>query len=66
MVKTFLKQVKEQDTADSIAERTAAFLISKYDEILHLVGRAEQLAPAFQARSPESVLCHADIHAAMS
>ncbi|UCG23816.1 MAG: phosphotransferase [Chloroflexota bacterium] len=62
-VKTFLGRVDEHTSGDPIAKRTAAFMKSKHDEILSLVGRAQELALALQARSPEFVLCHADIHA---
>ena len=47
---------------DSVAEALAAFLRTRREEISHLVERAEQLGTALQVRSPEHVLCHADIH----
>ncbi|UCC53207.1 MAG: aminoglycoside phosphotransferase family protein [Anaerolineaceae bacterium] len=62
-VKMFLEHIDEHGSGDPVAKRTAAFLMSKHDEILFLVGRAEELALVLQARSPEFVLCHADIHA---
>ena len=63
ITKTFLERVEDEAFADSIAIKLAAFLKAQRDEILDLVGRAEQLALALQARSPEFVLCHSDIHA---
>jgi spectinomycin phosphotransferase len=62
-VKMFLERVRDHAFDDPIAKRTVAFLMSKHDEILFLAGRAEALALALQARSPEFVLCHSDIHA---
>ncbi|MGD8805270.1 MAG: aminoglycoside phosphotransferase family protein [Chloroflexota bacterium] len=62
-VKSFVVRAEAGPFVDPLAEEAAAFLIDKGDEILYLVGRAEQLAIAFQARSPEFVLCHADVHA---
>jgi spectinomycin phosphotransferase len=38
-------------------------LQAKRAEIIDLVERAERLAGVLQARSPEFVLCHADLHA---
>ena len=63
MVKTFLERVEDDTFDEPVAAKTAAFLKAKRDEILDLVGRAERLARALQVRSPESVLCHSDIHA---
>jgi spectinomycin phosphotransferase len=50
-VKMFLERVREHAFDDPIAKRTAALLMSKHDEILYLVGRAQELAITFQARS---------------
>jgi spectinomycin phosphotransferase len=63
MVKTFLARVEKDAFDESIAAELAAFLKDKRDEIFDLVRRAEGLAQALQARSPEFVLCHSDIHA---
>jgi spectinomycin phosphotransferase len=63
IVKTFLARVENDAFADPVAVKLAAFLKAKRDEILDLVGRAERLAQALQARSPEFILCHSDIHA---
>lgn len=63
IVKTFLERVEDDAFDDPIAVKLAAFLKARRDEILDLVGRAERLAQALQARSPEFILCHSDIHA---
>jgi spectinomycin phosphotransferase len=48
---------------DPIALQLAAFLRAKRAEIIDLVGRADRLAQALQARTPAFVVCHSDIHA---
>jgi len=63
IVKTFLGRVEEDAFDDPVAAELAAFLKASRDEILDLVGRAERLALALQARSPEFILCHSDVHA---
>jgi len=63
IVKTFLGRVDDGTSSDPVALELAAFLKARRDEILDLVGRAERLALALQARSLEFVLCHSDIHA---
>jgi spectinomycin phosphotransferase len=65
IVRAFLERVEDEDDGfdDPVAVKLAAFLEAKRDEILDLVGRAERLARALEARSPEFVLCHSDIHA---
>jgi spectinomycin phosphotransferase len=63
IVKTFLERIDADSLDDSVAARLAAFLKAKREKILDLVGRAERLAQALQAGSPEFVLCHSDIHA---
>lgn len=63
IVKTFLARVEDDTFDDPVAIKLAVFLKAKRDETLDLVGRAERLAQALQARSPEFVLCHSDIHA---
>lgn len=63
MVKTFLARVEYDAFDDPIALKLAAFLKAKRDEILDLVGRAERLAQALQARSGEFIVCHSDLHA---
>jgi spectinomycin phosphotransferase len=63
IVKTFLERVEGDAFDDPVAIKLAAFLKAKRDGILDLLGRAERLAQALQARSPEFVLCHSDVHA---
>jgi spectinomycin phosphotransferase len=63
IVKTFLERVEDDGFDDPVAIKLAAFLKARRDEILDLVGRAERLAQALQARPLESILCHSDIHA---
>jgi spectinomycin phosphotransferase len=63
LVKTFLERVEDDAFDDPVAIKLAAFLKARRDEILDLVGRAERLARVLQARSPEFILCHSDIHA---
>ncbi len=63
IVKGFLVRVEAEAFDDPVAVELAVFLKARCDEILDLVGRAERLALALRARSPEFVLCHSDIHA---
>lgn len=63
IVRTFLARVDHGAPADPVAVELTAFLKARRDEILDLVGRAERLALVLQARSPEFVLCHSDVHA---
>lgn len=62
-VKTCLARLVDDVYADPVAVRLAAFLKIKRAEILDLVGRAERLAQALQARPPAFILCHSDLHA---
>ncbi len=62
-VKTFLARVEDNIFDDPVAVKLAALLKTRRDEILDLIGRAERLALALLARSPEFVVCHSDIHA---
>jgi spectinomycin phosphotransferase len=62
-VKTFLVRIEEDTFDDPVAIRLAAFLKTKRAEILDLVGRAERLARILQARAPEFIVCHSDVHA---
>jgi spectinomycin phosphotransferase len=61
--KMFLARVEQDVFDEPVAAKLAAFLKTRRGEILDLVERAEQLAQALQARAPEMVVCHADIHA---
>jgi spectinomycin phosphotransferase len=63
IVKSFLERVKDDVFDEPVAVELTAFLMTKRAEVLDLVGRAERLAQALQARSPEFVVCHSDIHA---
>ena len=63
-VKRYLGRAANERFDDPVAAQVAALLRSKRDEIRELIGRTEQLAQAFQERSPRFVVCHADIHAA--
>lgn len=62
-VKSFLQLVEDKDFDDLVAAKLAAFLKEHTIEILFLVERAEHLALALQAQTPEWVVCHSDIHA---
>jgi len=59
----FLRQVEDDTFTDSVAVRLAVFLRDRRQEIVDLVGRAEELAQILQSRSQAFVLCHSDIHA---
>ena len=61
--KQFLERVESDVYDDPISAKLAAFLKPRSDEILDLVGRTEQFAESLQARSPEFIVCHSDIHA---
>jgi len=63
MVKTFQAQAEKTTFNDPTAAKLAAFMRSRRSEIDALVARADQLGRGLQARSPQLVLCHSDIHA---
>ncbi len=63
IVKSFLARIEVEVFGDPVAAKTAAFLRVKRDQVLDLVGRAERLAQALQAQSPDTIVCHSDIHA---
>jgi spectinomycin phosphotransferase len=63
IVRTSLERVEDDAFDDLVAVELAAFLKVKRDEILDLVRRAERLAQALQAQSPECIVCHSDVHA---
>lgn len=63
LAKAFQASAERTPFADAVAAQLAAFMRAKRDAIADLIGRAEQLAQALQARQLEMVLCHADIHA---
>ena len=62
-VRALLERIDGDALDDPISARLAAFLKSRRDEILDLIGRAERLAQSLQARSQEFIACHSDIHA---
>jgi spectinomycin phosphotransferase len=61
-VMEFQALVETETFNDPTAAKLAAFLRDQRSDILYLVDRAERLGVALQARSPECVLCHSDIH----
>jgi spectinomycin phosphotransferase len=63
IVKTFLGRVEDEAWDEPVAVKAAALLKAKRGEVRALVGRAERLARALQARPPEFILCHSDLHA---
>jgi spectinomycin phosphotransferase len=63
IVRTFLARVENDTFADPTAAKLAAFLKARRAEVLDLLGRAERLAQTLQARAPEFILCHSDLHA---
>lgn len=63
MVRSFLQCIGNATYGDDAAAKLAEFLKARHAEILDLVGRADRLAGMLQARSPEFVVCHSDIHA---
>ena len=63
IVTTFLARIEADTFDDPVALELATFLWAKRDKILDLVERADRLAQSLQARSPEFIVCHSDIHA---
>ena len=62
-VKAFLERIEREAFAEPVAAEMADFLALKRDAILDLVRRAGRLAEELAEQSPESILCHGDIHA---
>ncbi len=62
-IKSFLARIEHDIFDDPIAIKLAAFLQTKRAEIRDLVERAERLALDLQARRPEFIVCHSDLHA---
>ncbi|MFN8511236.1 MAG: aminoglycoside phosphotransferase family protein [Thermomicrobiales bacterium] len=58
------RRVEESVFADPVAKKMARFLRDKRGDIDRLVSRAGVFADDLRARTPQQVLCHADIHAA--
>ena len=63
MARMFLERAEDGAYDESLARRLVVFLNARRDEISELIGRAERLARDLQARSPEFVVCHSDLHA---
>jgi spectinomycin phosphotransferase len=63
LVRMFRARIEDTVFPEPTAAKMVAFLRSRRDEIASIVGRAEALGAALQARSLDQVLCHADIHA---
>lgn len=61
-VRQLQAQAEMQDFNDPVAAKLAAFMRIKRAEISQVVERAERLAHLLQAKTPELVLCHSDIH----
>jgi len=62
-IKMFLDRLDDDTFVDAVAVKLAAFLQTKRDQVLDLVERAERLAQVLQARPPDFVVCHSDLHA---
>lgn len=62
-VKAALKRIEADKFSDPLSAELAAYLKTKTGEILDLVDRAERLARTLQARRPDFVVCHSDLHA---
>lgn len=62
-VKKFLARIMEEIFENPVAADAAAFLKTKADDTLELVGRAEQLAQLLKEQPRDFIVCHADIHA---
>ena len=63
LVKAFQAQVERETFDDPTAAKLAVLLKAKRPVIRHLVGQAERLGSVLQGKSPDFVLCHADLHA---
>ncbi len=61
-VRRFQVQVEQTQFSEPVAAKLAAFMRVRRNKIGQVVGRADQLGRVLQSRSPELVLCHADIH----
>jgi spectinomycin phosphotransferase len=62
-VRAFLSRLEDEPLDDPVARQLITFLKAKRDIIHDLVERAERLAQALQAHTPEFIICHYDIHA---
>jgi spectinomycin phosphotransferase len=62
IVRRFQAQVESATYDEPVAARLAGLMRENRSEISRLVGRAEQLGLALQARPRKLVLCHSDLH----
>jgi len=62
-VKEFLARVAVERWHEPVAVKVADFLNEKRAQVLDLIARAERCAHLLQAREPNFVLCHSDVHA---
>ena len=61
-VKTFLERIEHDAFEDPVALEMADLLNKRKLEILDLIQQAEHFANILQEKSPEFIVCHADIH----
>jgi len=62
IVTAFHQRVQHDHYDDPTAASFAALWMTKRDEILRIVERAEQLAQVLQDQAVQRVVCHADLH----
>ena len=62
IVTAFHQRVQHDHYDDPTAASFAALWMTKRDEILRIVERAEHLAQVLQDRAVQRVVCHADLH----
>jgi spectinomycin phosphotransferase len=63
IVRAFQAQAERVRFDDPVADEMASLLRAKRGVVDDLVGHADRLANLLRARSPDYVVCHADIHA---
>lgn len=62
IVRALYPHIEAQPTGDRVALQLQEFMKKNILTIQRLVNRADQLAQTLQNESPQSVLCHSDIH----
>lgn len=62
IVRSFYSPIDVEPSGDEVAKKLLMFMKGRKDEIQRLVDKAEFLAQEIRQKSPEFVLCHADIH----